>query len=64
MENPSPSVFFFTKKTMETRICISIVFSYLKVEESLYLLLCVTIFIQINFNCNKPDFYSNYVYIL
>ncbi len=49
---------------METRICISIVFSYLKVEESLYLLLCVTIFIQINFNCNKPDFYSNYVYIL
>ena len=29
MENPSPSVFFFTKKTMETRICISIVF-YLK----------------------------------
>ena len=48
---------------METRICISIVF-YLKAEESLYLLLCVTIFIQINFNCNKPDFYSNYVYIL
>lgn len=36
MENPPPSVFFFTKKTMETRICISIVFSYLKVEESLY----------------------------
>ncbi len=63
MENPSPSVFFFTKKTMETRICISIVFLF-KAESLFHLLLCVTIFIQINFNCNEPDFYSNYVYIL
>ncbi len=63
MENPSPSVFFFTKKTMETRICISIVFLF-EAENPFYLLLCVTIFIQINFNCNKPVFYSNYVYIL
>ncbi|SDG59268.1 hypothetical protein SAMN05216518_14215 [Bacteroidales bacterium KHT7] len=39
---------------METRICISIVF-YLKPKIPFYLLLCVTIFIQINFNCNKPN---------
>lgn len=63
MENPSPSVFFFTKKRWKHESAFPSFF-YLKAEESLYLLLCITIFIQINFNCNKPDFYSNYVYIL
>ena len=48
---------------METRICISIVF-YLKPKIRFFLLLCITIFIPINFNRNKADFYPNYVYIL